>query len=197
MAPQPADRERITVLLRQWQDGDRSALDRLMPVVHGELRRLARVHLRGEAYDRTLQPTALVHEAYLRLAPLHAMDWRDRAHFFAMASRLMRRVLVDAARARRADKRGRSRVRVTFVEGKLADARPNDEADVLALDDALTALAAQDERKARVVELRFFGGLSVEETAAALAISVETVARDWRFAKLWLRRALTKGVGDA
>ncbi|MGE5835186.1 MAG: sigma-70 family RNA polymerase sigma factor [Acidobacteriota bacterium] len=195
MASQPADRERITALLRQWQGGHPAALDRLMPVVQGELRRLAQRHLRGEARDRTLQPTALVNELYLRLAPLKAIAWQDRAHFFALASRLMRRVLVDAARTRRAGKRGRSRVRVTFDEARLPDMRREAAPDVLALDEALTKLAARDDRKARVVELRFFGGLSVEETAAVLGVSVETVARDWRFAKLWLGREIRKELG--
>jgi RNA polymerase sigma factor (TIGR02999 family) len=182
--------------LRQWQAGDRLALDRVMPVVHAELKRLARVRLRGEARNRTLQPTALVNEVYLRLLPLDAMSWRDRAHFFAMASRLMRRVLVDAGRARRADKRGRSRVRVSLDEARVAAPQPELMPDVLALDEALTRLTALDDRKARVVELRFFGGLSVEEAAEALGVSVETVARDWRFAKLWLRREISRSVSD-
>ena len=188
------DRGQVTRLLRKWQGGDREALDRLMPAVHDELKRLARIHMRGERDGHSLQPTALVNEVYLRLAELQAMNWQDRAHFFAMASRLMRRVLVDAARAREAGKRGGSAIRVSFVEGRLADARANETLDLLALDAALTALAAGDERKARVVELRFFGGLSVEETAAVLGVSVETVARDWRFAKLWLRRELSREV---
>ncbi len=192
MSSLPADRGQITVLQRHWQAGDPVALDRLLPVVHAELRRLARVHMRGERTGRTLQPTALVNEVYLRLAELHAMDWRDRAHFFAMASRLMRRVLVDAARARGAGKRGRSLVRVTFDEARVADRQPDEAPDVLALDEALTALAAVDERKAKVVELRFFGGLTVEETAEVLNVSAQTVVRDWSTAKLWLRRELTR-----
>ena len=190
-----SDPAQITLLLKRWQAGDRVAFDRLIPVVHGELRRLARTHMRGERPDRTLQPTALVNEVYLRLAGLQAMDWRDRAHFFAMASRLMRRVLVDAARARDADKRGRSMVMVSIDEALVVDPRHAGEPDVLALDEALTALEVADERKARVVELRFFGGLTVEETAAVLDLSVETIARDWRFAKLWLRREVRKRVG--
>ena len=195
MASLLAPREEITHLLRLWQTGDRLALDRLICVVHAELHRLARLHMRGESPDRTLQPTALVNEVYLRLAQLHAIDWRDRTHFFAMASRLMRRVLVDAARARGARKRGRGAVLVTFVEERVADPRADGALDVLALDAALTALAAVGERQARVVELRFFGGLNVEEAAAVLAVSVETVARDWRMAKLWLRREMSKGAG--
>jgi RNA polymerase sigma factor (TIGR02999 family) len=167
----------------------------LLPVVHAELRRLARVHMQGERPGRTLQPTALVNEVYLRLADLHAIEWRDRIHFFAMASRLMRRVLVDAARARDARKRGRSVVRVTLDEARVVDGRRPATPDVLELDEVLTAFAALDERKARVVELRFFGGLTVEETADVLGVSAETVARDWRTAKLWLRRELTKRAG--
>ena len=196
MTSQPASRQRITSLLHRWQVGDRAALDRLIPVVHSELRRLARRHLRGEARDRTLEPTALVHEVYLRLLPLNAMDWRGRTHFFAMASRLMRRVLVDAARARRANKRGRSRVRVSVDLAALPARGQGFAPDALALDEALERLARLDERKARVVELRFFGGLTVEEAAAQLEVSEETIFRDWRFAKLWLRRELTKRPSD-
>lgn len=188
-----ANRGEITLLLRDWRGGDRLALDQLMPVVHAELRRIARVHMRREARELTLQPTALVNEVYLRLIDLRDLDWQDRAHFFAMASRLVRRVLVDAGRARRADKRGGSQVRVTLDEARVGAAAPARDPDVLALDEALTNLASHDARKAQVVELRYFGGLSVEETAAVLGISAETVFRDWRFAKLWLRRALTKG----
>jgi RNA polymerase sigma factor (TIGR02999 family) len=192
-----ADREQITQLLRDWQAGDRIALDRLIGVVHAELKRLARLHLRHEARGHTLQPTALVNEVYLRLTEIHAMDWRDRAHFFAMASRLMRRTLVDAARAKRADKRGGSAVRVTFDEAHGVAARSDHEIaaqtfDMLALDAVLTRLAVVDERKARVVELRFFGGLNVDATARALGVSVETVARDWRTAKIWLRREMAR-----
>jgi RNA polymerase sigma factor (TIGR02999 family) len=161
-----------------------------MATVQSELRRLARVHMRGERRDHTLQPTALVNEVYLRVVDLRWINWRDRAHFFNMVSTLMRRVLVDAARARAAGKRQRSRVCVTFDEGKIADRRAEPAVDVLALNEALTNLAAVDERKARVVELRFFGGLSVEEAAEVLEVSVETVARDWRTAKIWLRREI-------
>jgi RNA polymerase sigma factor (TIGR02999 family) len=188
------DPAHITLLLKSWQAGDRVAFDRLMPVVHGELRRLARVHMKGERPGRTLQPTALVNEVYMRLADLQAMKWQSRAHFFAMASRLMRRVLVEAARARDAGKRGGSLVRVSFDEARAGDRRRGEAPDVLALDEALEALEAADQRKARVVELRFFGGLTVEETAAVLDVSAETIARDWRFAKLWLRREITKRV---
>lgn len=191
----PEDNE-LTALLQQWSAGDKGALDQVMGKVHSELRRLAAFHLRDERRDHTLQPTALVHEVYVRLAGLHTMTWHDRAHFFAMASRTMRRVLVDAARAHHAEKRGDGLVRVSLSEAVRLEADDtadaSDAPDMLALDAALTALAAFDERKARVVELRFFGGLSVEESAAALGVSAETVARDWRTAKLWLRRELDR-----
>lgn len=193
MAATLADPDRITVLLHAWMDGDAGALNRLMTVVQAELRRLARVHMRGERSDHTLQPTALVNEVYLRLVDIRRLKWHDRAHFFNMVSTVMRRVLVDAARARGANKRQRSRVCVTFDEARFADRRAEPAVDVLSLNDALTSLAAFDARKARVVELRFFGGLSVEEAAQVLEVSVETVARDWRAAKLWLRREISRG----
>jgi RNA polymerase sigma factor (TIGR02999 family) len=196
MASQPLDQARITALLQRWQAGDRAALDCLMPVVHAELRQLARIHMRREAIGLTLQPTALVNEAYVRMTELCAMTWQDRAHFFAMASRLMRRVLVDAGRARHARKRGGSAIRVTWDENRMAGRRPDPASDVLALDAALTALAAVHDRKARVVELRFFGGLTVAEAAAVLGVSAETVARDWRTAKLWLLREITRALRD-
>ena len=192
MASGVVGRERITRLLRQWQAGERGALDELMAAVHGELRRLARAHMRGERPGRTLQPTALVNEMYLKLADLKAIDWHDRAHFFAMASRMMRRVLVDAARAREAGKRGGGAVRVTLDDARLVAGRAVASINTIALDEALTALAAVHERKARVVEMRFYSGMTVDEVAAVLDVSVETVARDWRAAKLWLRRELTR-----
>jgi RNA polymerase sigma-70 factor (ECF subfamily) len=192
MAEPTADPDRLTVLLHAWMGGDAGALDRLMAIVQSELRRLARVHMRGERRDHTLQPTALVNEVYIRLVDLRRLKWRDRAHFFNMVSTVMRRVLVDAARARGAGKRQRSRVCVTFDENKIADRKVEPAVDVLALNEALTSLAAFDERKARVVELRFFGGLNVEEAAEVLQVSVETVARDWRTAKIWLRREISR-----
>ena len=188
MASLLADREQITVLLRHWQAGDLEALDRLLPMVHAELRRLARVHMRGERSGCTLQPTALVNEVYLRLAELHAMGWRDRAHFFAMASRLMRRVLVESARATARLKRGGNLLEVTWDDGLMV--APERGGELLVLDAALEALSQQDARKARVVELRFFGGLTVEEAAEVLGMSSETVKRDWKLAKAWLRREL-------
>jgi RNA polymerase sigma factor (TIGR02999 family) len=180
----------VTRLLARWKDGDEAALQQLVPIVHDELRRLARRQMAGERPGHTLEPTALVNEAYLRLVTLKQIRWQDRAHFFAMAARLMRRILVDFARSRRSRKRGGGAKQVSFTQSlDVAEGQPT---DVLALNDALEALAAVDERKGRVVELRFFGGLSVEETAEVLDVSRETVKRDWTFAKMWLRRHLHK-----
>ena len=189
MASGVVGRERITRLLRQWQAGERGALDELMAAVHGELRRLARAHMRGERPGRTLQPTALVNEMYLRLVGLDRMQWRDRAHFIAMAATLMRRVLIDYARGAARDKRGAG-VTVTSLDGHDV-AAPGAAVDIVALDEALTKLAALDARQSQVVELRFFGGLSVEETAEVLAISPATVKREWAMAKAWLHQRLS------
>jgi RNA polymerase sigma factor (TIGR02999 family) len=183
--PEPED---ITSLLVAWRGGDGQARDALAPLVYQELRRIARRHMRGEQPDHTLQTTALANEAWLRLIDLHRVQWQDRAHFFALASTMMRRVLVEAARARRTSKRGGDAPQVTFdpaLELKRADL-----GEVLELDDALTGLERIDPRKSRVVELRFFGGLSVEETAKVLDVSAATVARDWTFARTWLQREL-------
>src|SRR5262245_12193734 len=160
-----------------------------MPPVYSELRRRARRDLLAERVNHTLQPTALVHEAFLRLIRVEDVDWQDRAHFFAVAAQNMRRILVDSARARRYQKRGGGAVNVTFDEALAVSGRST---DVLALDDALDVLAQQDQRKARVVELRYFGGLTNEEIAAALGISTDTVTRDWQMAKLWLWRELRR-----
>jgi RNA polymerase sigma factor (TIGR02999 family) len=178
----------VTTLLLEWRRGDATALDRLMPIVHGELRRLARRQLRREQPGHTLETGALVNEAYVRLVDLDRVQWQDRAHFFAMAARTMRRILVDHARARRSSKRGGGVTRIPLEPG--IDRAAEAGTDVVALDDALTALSSRDPRKARVVELRFFGGLTVEETAAALHVSPETVMRDWRLAKAWLLRQM-------
>jgi RNA polymerase sigma factor (TIGR02999 family) len=180
----------VTRLLRAWQDGDSKAFEELIPLVYDELRHIARMHMRRERAGLTLQATALANEAYLRLVDAKKMHWRDRAHFFAMASRVMRRVLVDAARARHAEKRGGASPKVTLVEA-LAVPSPENTVDLVALDEALESLAAANPRKAQIVELRYFGGLTVEETAAVLKISTDTVARDWRFAKSWLKRELS------
>ena len=178
-------------MLHAWGEGDPSALNALIPIVHDELRRIARACLRGERKDHSLQATALVNEAFLRLVHVERVDWQDRVHFLAMAARLMRRVLIDMAKGRRSLKRGADPIRVTF-DAELLPAR-DPIGDLLGLDDALEALARLDERKARVVELRFFGGLSVDETATALHVSTKTVTRDWDFARAWLQRALRGG----
>lgn len=179
----------VTTLLRAWSRGDQRALDQLTPLVYDELRRRARHYLRAERANHTLPPTALVHEVFLRLVNLDDVDWKDRTHFFALAARQMRRILVDSARARKYQKRGGGAVNVTFEDAFGVSVR---HPDLVALDDALSALTAQDERKARVVELRFFGGLTNEEIAAELGISTDTVTRDWQMSKLWLRRELKK-----
>lgn len=181
----------VTKLLRAWTAGDQRALDRLVPLVYAELRRVARNRLRRERPGQTLQPTALVNEAYVRLVRIRSIRWQNRSHFFALCGRLMRQILVDAARARQFAKRGGGGVRVTIDEALLPSAQPGP--DVVALDEALTALAQMDVRKSQVVEMRFFAGLSVEETAEALGVSTDTVSRDWKFAKTWLYQEL--GVG--
>jgi RNA polymerase sigma factor (TIGR02999 family) len=178
----------VTNLLVAWGRGDEAALDDLVPLVQAELHRIANRCMRGERMDHTLQATALVNEAYVRLVDVRRIEWQDRAHFLAMAARLMRRVLVDHARSRGYQKRGGGAVRVTLVEGLAVADEPG--CDLVALDDALNALAALDERKSRIVELRFFGGLTVEETATVLKVSVDTVMRDWKVAKAWLLREL-------
>jgi RNA polymerase sigma-70 factor, ECF subfamily len=185
----PQSSAALTTLLRAWRRGDQAAFGRLTPLVYDELRRRARHYLRGERPDHTLRPTALVHEVYLRMVNIDRVDWQDRTHFFAVAARHMRRILVDSARARRYQKRGGGALNVTFDDAlAVSDRTP----DLVALDDALELLASKDERKARVVELRFFGGLTNEEIATALDISTDTVTRDWQMAKLWLRRELKK-----
>ena len=183
-------RRDVTGLLVAWGNGDESVLEELMPIVHGELRRLARRMMRGERGNHTLQTTALVNEAYLRLVDLNRVRWQDRAHFFAMSARLMRRILVDHARSRNYQKRGGALRRVSLDEALVVSGERG--TDLVALDDALAELAAVDPRKSQVVELRFFGGLSIEEAAEALQVSGETVLRDWRLARAWLRRELSE-----
>ena len=183
-----AERRGVTDLLVAWSAGDQAALDHLMPIVHDELRRLAHRLLLGERSGHTLQTTAVVNETYLRLVDLTRIRWQDRAHFFAMSAKLMRRILVDHARSRNYLKRGGGWQRVSLDDVPALAVVRNP--DLVALDDALDALAAIDERKAQVVELRFFGGLSAEETAEALHVSPVTVMRDWRLAKAWLLREL-------
>lgn len=180
--------EQVTELLLAWGQGDESALERLVPLVYGELHRLAHRYLGGERAGHLLQTTALVNEAYLRLVDSSRVQWQNRAHFFAVSAQLMRRVLVDFARQRNYQKRGGDAVQVSLHE-ELAGSTERG-ADLVALDDALNAMAKTDERASRVVELRFFGGLSIEETAEVLKISPETVKRDWTWAKAWLLREL-------
>ena len=175
----------ITALLLQWGEGDEAALAQLIPLVHQELHRIARRCMAGEGAAHSLQPTALINEAYLRLVEGKAVAWNDRAHFLAVSARIMRRILVDHARSRRTMKRGGAGPRVTFDDALVAAHEPRH--DFVALEDALQALAVFDERKSRVIELRFFGGLSVEETASVLKVSPDTVMRDWRLAKAWLQ----------
>jgi RNA polymerase sigma-70 factor (ECF subfamily) len=182
-------RDDVTALLRAWGDGDEQALHQLMPLVERELNRIARACLAGDRGNRSISATALVNEAFLRMVELERIDWRDRAHFLSMGARLMRRVLVDLARARRSQKRGGDAVRISLDEAMLPVGTRD--ADVVRLDEALDALAQLDPRKGRVVELRFFGGLSAEETASVLDVSTKTVIRDWTFAKAWLQREIT------
>jgi RNA polymerase sigma factor (TIGR02999 family) len=174
----------ITGLLRAWGSGDAEALNRLTPMVYDELRRIAAGYMRREGVEHSLQATALVHEAYLKLVDVKSTQWNDRVHFFAMSARLMRRILVDAARTKDAGKRGGGAIRVEINES--LDGLPLRNDQMMRLDDALKALAEFDARKAEVVELRFFGGLSVEETAEVLKISPQSVLRDWRLARSWL-----------
>jgi RNA polymerase sigma factor (TIGR02999 family) len=186
----PHDRGHITQLLAEWANHDPAARDRLVSIVYGELRRLAHHYMRGERGGHILDTTALVNEAYVRLAGIDALQWRDRAHFFAMAATLMRRVLVDDARQRGREKRGAG-VSVTSLDENVV--APQARVDVMALDQALDRLASVDPQQSRVVELRFFAGLSVQETAEVLGISSATVKRDWATAKLWLFTELTPG----
>jgi RNA polymerase sigma factor (TIGR02999 family) len=183
----------ITQLLVAWGHGDEAALNRMIPLVHLELQQIARRCMRTERGGHSLQPTALVNEAYLRLVDVQQIHWQNRAHFLAMAARLMRRILVDHARSKNCDKRGGGAARITLDDALVVPNEPG--RDLVALDDALEALARVDERKSRMIELRFFGGLSVEETAAVFDVSADTVKRDWRLAKAWLLRELRRDEG--
>jgi RNA polymerase sigma factor (TIGR02999 family) len=185
----------VTELLHRWNQGDREAMDRLMPIVYDELRRLAAGYLKGERPGHTLQPTALVHEAYLRLVRQDRVEWQNRAHFFGIAARMMRRVLVDHARRRQAEKRDSGGFRLTIQVGEALEV-PRDP-ELLELDQALGRLERLDAEQARVVELRFFGGLTVEETATVLGISTATVKREWRTAKAFLRTEIAAGQSGA
>jgi RNA polymerase sigma factor (TIGR02999 family) len=187
MTPSP---EEVTQLLLDWSNGNVAALEQLTPLVYEELRRLAHQHMNRERRDHTLQTSALINEAYLRLTQQRNMQWQNRAHFFSIASRLMRRVLIDYARARHYQKRGGGATQVSLSEAAYVSQDRAEE--LLALDDALNSLATFDERKSQVVEMRFFGGMSVEETALALNVSPNTVKRDWSTAKAWLYRRIKK-----
>ena len=180
--------QNITHLLKEWSDGDRQALDELTPLVYEELRQQAARYLRKERPGHSLQATALINEAFLRLIDVKNVQWQNRAHFFGIAANLMRRILVDHARRRDAEKRGGTQMRLTLDDAFAIAKEPA--VDLLAIDEALDRLAAIDEQQARVVELRFFSGLSVEETAAALGVSPKTVKRDWSVARAWLRREI-------
>jgi RNA polymerase sigma factor (TIGR02999 family) len=185
------DRQDVTRLLKAWSDGDQHALDDLLPVVYAEVRRLARSYLRRERSDHTLQPTALVHEAYLRLVDQRDVRWQNRAHFFGIAAQIMRRILVDHARMRHAGKRGNGLAPVA-LDDAMQVAAPDADLDVVALDEALETLAELDPRQARIVELRYFGGLSIEETGEIVNLSPATVKREWAAARAWLRRELER-----
>jgi len=180
----------VTELLAQWSNGDQSALEQLMPLVYAELHRMARRYMAGQAPEHTLQTTALIHEAYLRLADVPGKQWKNREHFFGVAASAMRHVLVDYARSTQSAKRGGAQ-RIIPLEGNIEFCRER-LSDVVALDDAMRALEKLSPRQSKVVELRFFGGLSVEESAHLLQVSQETVMRDWRAAKAWLHRELSR-----
>ena len=184
----------ITQLLIAWNHGDERARDELTPLIYDELRRLARGFLRRERPGHTLQPTALVHEAFLRLIDQSRVDWRNRAHFFGLAAQMMRQILIDHARGHARAKRGGAMRQVSFEETAIVSEERA--AELIALDDALTALAAFDSSKSRIVELRFFGGLTNEEVGEVMGMSLRTVEREWRKAKAWLRRAISKGESD-
>jgi RNA polymerase sigma factor (TIGR02999 family) len=193
--PDNAPRADVTKLLLAWSEGDSSALEQLTPVVYRELHRLARHYIAQERPDHTLQTTALVHEAYLRLVDVNRMQWTNRAHFFAVSAQVMRRILVEFARRRHRDKRGGDAARLTLDEALTVSVERGP--DLLALDEALRTMAEMDPRMSKVVELRFFGGLTVEETGEVLKISPETVMRDWKSAKVWLLRELSAGNDEA
>lgn len=187
--------QEVTRLLLDWNNGNQAALDQLMPLVHDALRQIAASYMKRERKDHTLQPTALVHEAYLRLVDQHKVAWQNRAHFFAIAASMMRRILVDHARHHARDKRPHPSQKVPLDDNLRVPGRA--EIDLLALDTSLLELSKVDAQQARVVELRFFGGMTIEETAEALAISPATVKRDWNMARAWLRIQLKKGRQDA
>lgn len=184
----------VTGLLRAWSDGDRDALDQLAPILHAELKRIARRCMMRERKEHTLQPTALVNEAFLRLVNVQGVQWQDRAHFFALSAQMMRRILVKSAIARGAGKRGGSAPKVSLEDAVIAS--PERDAQVVKLDEALEELARVDPRKAQIVEMRFFAGLNFEEIAAVLKVSSRTIVRDWSVSKAWLAREMSRGTRD-
>jgi RNA polymerase sigma factor (TIGR02999 family) len=191
MAAIASTQSEVTQLLRAWSQGDQSVLNELYQLVYDELHRLAHRYMRRENAGHTLQTTALVNEAYLRLADAKSLEWHDRAHFFAVSANVMRRILIDEARARRAERRGGDNLMIAIDEA-LDDGKEED-LDLIALDLALDGLTKINQRQSKVVELRYFGGLTVEETAAVLGVGPDTVMRDWRFAKAWLKREMVRG----
>ncbi len=186
----PISKQNVTQLLRAWSQGDEGALNQIYDLVFDELHRLAHHYMSRENPGNVMQTTALVNEAYLRLANARDLDWKDRAHFFAVSANVMRRILIDGARARRADRRGGKDIQVALDD--VPEVSTQNDPDLIALDDALKELAKVNERQSRVVELRYFGGLSVEEAAEVLGVSADTVMRDWRFAKAWLKREMVR-----
>jgi RNA polymerase sigma factor (TIGR02999 family) len=191
MAQAPNNPPEITQLLRSWSEGDRTALDHLLPLVYEELHRQAAGYLRRERPGHTIQTTALIHEAYLKLIDQRDVKWQSRTHFFAVASMAMRRILVNYAKSRNREKRGGPNARLPLEDAALATVNHQSD-EILALDEALTRLSALDQQQARVVELRYFSGLSLEETAEVLGVSRATAARDWNMAKAWLHRELSR-----
>jgi RNA polymerase sigma factor (TIGR02999 family) len=181
----------VTQLLARWSSGDQGAMDQLFPLVYGELRRLASAYLRRERSNHTLQSTALVHEAFMRMVHQHEVQWKSRAHFFAIAAQMIRRILVDYARSQHAEKRGSGAVKLALDEA-MAVPQSGADVDLLGLNDALDKLAAMDERQSRIVELRFFAGLSIEETAEVMCLSPASIKREWQTARAWLFREMTR-----
>src|SRR4051812_11566984 len=182
----------VTQLLVNWSKGDQTALEQLMPLVYGELRRLASAYLRRERSNHTLQSTALVHEAFMRMVHQHDVQWRNRAHFFAIAAQMIRRILVDYARSQHAEKRGSGAVKLALDEAMAVPQATGTDVDLLGLNDALDRLAEMDERQSRIVELRFFAGLSIEETAEVMCLSPASIKREWQTARAWLFRKMTR-----
>ena len=182
----------VTQLLSKWSSGDQSALDQLLPLVYGELHRLAAAYLRRERSNHTLQSTALVHEAFMRMVHQQDVQWKNRAHFFAICAQMIRRILVDYARSQHAEKRGSGAVKLALDDAMAVPQAPATDVDLLGLNDALDRLAEMDERQSRIVELRFFAGLSIEETAEVMHLSPASIKREWQTARAWLFREMTR-----